>query len=80
TPLRARPIGDDETVRLTGADQPTFATYIRNTDHGSVLGVPGISLPLPGDGLPVGLELDGLVGQDRALLGIAARLEGLLAT
>lgn len=80
TPLRARPIGDDETVRLNGADQPTFATYIRNTDHGSVMGVPGISLPLPGDGLPVGLELDGLAGQDRALLGIAARLEGLLAT
>jgi Asp-tRNA(Asn)/Glu-tRNA(Gln) amidotransferase A subunit family amidase len=79
TPLRARPIGADATVRLNGADLPTFPTFIRNTDHGSVMGVPGISLPLPGDGLPVGLELDGLAGQDRALLGIAARLEGLLA-
>ncbi len=79
TPLSARAIGADETVRLNGADLPTFATYIRNTDHGSVMGLPGISLPLPGDGLPVGLELDGLAGQDRALLGIAARLEGLLA-
>lgn len=78
TPLRARPIGDDETVRLNGTDQPTFATYIRNTDHGSVMGAPGISLPLPGEGLPVGLELDGLAGQDRTLLGVAARLEALL--
>lgn len=79
TPLRARPIGDDETIRLNGVDLPTFPTFIRNTDHGSVMGVPGISLPLPGEGLPVGLELDGLAGQDRALLGIAARLEALLA-
>lgn len=79
TPLRASPIGADEVVRLNGADLPTFATYIRNTDHGSVMGVPGISLPLPGAGLPVGLELDGLAGQDRALLAIAARLEGILA-
>lgn len=78
TPLRARPIGADETVSLNGADLPTFPTFIRNTDHGSVMGVPGISLPLPGDGLPVGLELDGLAGQDRALLGIAACLENLL--
>lgn len=79
TPLRARPIGGDETVTLNGAEVPTFATYIRNTDHGSVMGVPGISLPLATDGLPVGLELDGLAGQDRALLNVAATLERLLA-
>jgi len=78
TPLRARPIGEDETVNLNGADLPTFATFIRNTDHGSVMGVPGISLPLPGDGLPVGLALDGLAGADRALLAVAATLERLL--
>ena len=78
TALRARPIGADETVSLCGAEVPTFATYIRNTDHGSVMGVPGISLPLPGDGLPVGLELDGRAGDDRALLGVASVLERLL--
>ena len=79
TPLRARPIGADETVSLNGTDLPTFPTFIPNTDHGSVMGTPGISLPLPGDGLPVGLELDGIAGEDRAILGIAARLEALLA-
>ncbi|MCB1344802.1 MAG: indole acetimide hydrolase, partial [Rhodobacteraceae bacterium] len=78
TPLPARPIGADETVTLNGAQVPTFATYIRNTDHGSVMGVPGISLPLPGAGLPVGLELEGLAGADRALLAVAAALEPLL--
>jgi mandelamide amidase len=79
TPLRARPIGADETVSLNGAEVPTFATFIRNTDHGSVMGVPGISLPIAGDGLPVGLEIDGLAGTDRALLGVATTVERLLA-
>lgn len=78
TPLRARPIGGDETVTLNGAEEPTFATYIRNTDHGSVMGIPGISLPLPGDGLPVGLALDGVANGDRRLLSVAAALERLL--
>ena len=78
TPLRARPIGQDESVTLNGADVPTFATYIRNTDHGSVMGVPGISLPLAGDGLPVGLALDGPAGGDRRLLAVAATLERIL--
>lgn len=78
TPLVARPIGQDETVRLNGQDLPTFPTYIRNTDHGSVIGAPGISLPTPGDGLPVGIELDGAVGQDSWLLKVAACVEAIL--
>jgi mandelamide amidase len=78
TPLSARPIGQDETVTLNGEAQPTFACFIRNTDHGSVMGVPGISLPTRGDGLPVGLEIDGQAGQDRALLAVAATLERIL--
>ena len=65
TPLRARPIGQDENVTLNGAEVPTLATFIRNTDHGSVMGVPGISLPLAGEGLSVGLALDGPAGGDR---------------
>jgi len=78
-PLTARPIGDDETVALNGEQLPTFATYIRNTDHGSLIGAPGVSLPVGlADGLPVGIEIDGLPGMDRALLDIAAGIEGLL--
>lgn len=79
TPLTARPIGQDETVELNGEQVPTFATYIRNTDHGSLIGAPGISLPAGlAAGLPVGIEIDALPGHDRALLDLAATLEAIL--
>jgi len=79
TPLTARPIGADETVTLNGEELPTFGTYIRNTDHGSLIGAPGVSLPVGlADGLPVGIEIDGLPGRDRALLGVAAGVAALL--
>ncbi|MCC5988626.1 MAG: indoleacetamide hydrolase [Pararhodobacter sp.] len=79
TPLTACAIGLDETVTLNGEQLPTFGTYIRNTDHGSLIGAPGISLPAGlWNGLPVGIEIDGLPGQDRALLDTAAALETIL--
>ena len=72
TPLPARPIGQDETVTLNGELVPTFPTYIRNTDLGSNVGAPGISLPCPvSSDLPVGIEFDALPGKDRSLLAIA---------
>ena len=80
TPLPARAIGDDETVTLNGAQVPTFPTYIRNTDLGSNIGAPGISLPCPvGTGLPVGIEFDALPGNDRSLLGLALAAETAMA-
>ena len=81
TPLRATRIGDDETVMLNGESVPTFPTFIRNTDLGSNLGVPGISLPAavaPG-ALPIGIELDGQRGQDEHLLALALTLEHLIS-
>ena len=80
TPLPAAPIGDDETVLLNGERVPTFLTFIRNTDPGSVAGIPGISLPaaLTAAGLPLGLELDGPEGSDAQLLAIAAAVERVL--
>lgn len=80
TPLPACPIGEDVDVELNGRRVPTFQTFIRNTDPGSVAGLPGINLPvgLTARGLPVGLALDGLPGTDRALLSIAAAFEALL--
>ena len=55
----------------------TFPTFIRNTDPGSIAGIPGISVPagLSRVGLPVGIELDGPAGSDRHLLGVARALE-----
>ena len=81
TPLRATRIGDDETVMLNGESVPTFPTFIRNTDLGSNLGVPGISLPAavePG-ALPIGIELDGQRDQDEHLLALALTLEHLIS-
>ena len=79
TALTARPLGEDDTVALNGERHPTFGAYIRNTSHGSLIGAPGVSLPVGlADGLPVGIEIDGLPGKDRALLNIAAGVEALL--
>lgn len=79
TPIPARPVGQNETVELNGRQVPTFPTYIRNTDLTSNVGVPGISLPCPvGEGLPVGLELDGIRDLDRRLLAIAHAVEAVM--
>jgi indoleacetamide hydrolase len=80
TPLPAAHIGEDTTVLLNGNAVPTFQTYIRNTDPGSVAGVPGITLPvsLTSAGLPVGIEIDGPAGSDRHLLAVALGLERIL--
>ena len=80
TPLPAAPVGEDETVELNGVQVPTFLTFIRNTGPSSVAGIPGITLPagLSADGLPVGMELDGPAGSDRALLALGAAVEAIL--
>ncbi|WP_305988227.1 indoleacetamide hydrolase [Roseibium sp. MMSF_3544] len=81
TPLAAQPItGSDQTVSLNGEDVPTFQTFIRNTDPGSIAGIPGLSLPIgvTSDGLPVGLELDGPAHSDRHLLSIGLAVEAVL--
>ena len=81
TPLPAAPIGEDETVELNGARVPTFPTFIRNTAPSSLAGIPGVSLPagLCADGLPIGMELDGPAGSDRALLALSAAVEAVLS-
>ena len=74
TILPSRPIeGSVETVELNGETVPTFPTYIRNTDPGSIAGLPGISIPAgtTAAGLPVGIEIDGPAGSDTDLLAIA---------
>ena len=76
TPLPAAAIGQDDTVMLLGQQVPTFATYIRHTDPGSVAGLCGISLPVgQASGLPVGLELDAPAQTDDALLALAMAVE-----
>ena len=79
TPLTARPIGQDETVEHNGKQEPTFPIFIRNTDLGSNIGAPGISLPMGlTNGLPAGIELEGEPGSDKRLLDIASACEPVL--
>jgi len=81
TPLTARNIGEDETVELNGTQVPVFPTYIRNTDLGSNIGAPGISLPCGvSTDLPVGIELEGLPGDDQNLLNLAKSIEMTLTS
>ena len=41
-----------------------------------MIGIPGIIIPIGfTDGLPCGMELDGLAGQDKLLLAVAASMD-----
>ncbi len=82
TPLPCSLIGADREVTVNGMNVPTFATFIRNTDPGSVAGIPGISIPAAttSAGLPIGLELDAPESTDRYLLAVARAIEGVLPT
>ncbi len=78
SPITARNIeGILEGVTVNGELKDTFATYIQNTDAGSNAGLPGISIPIsPSDeGLPIGMELDALAGDDEKLLSIGLAIE-----
>jgi Asp-tRNA(Asn)/Glu-tRNA(Gln) amidotransferase A subunit family amidase len=79
-PLPAPPLGDDDTTELNSRQVPVFLTTIRNTGPGSTAGMPALSLPAGTTraGLPVGLSLEALPGEDVALLGTARRVETAL--
>ncbi|ANJ58471.1 indole acetimide hydrolase [Pseudomonas silesiensis] len=58
-----------------------FARMIRNADPASNAGMPSISLPAGlsiNEGLPIGIEFDGLPGSDSQLLAIASVMEDVL--
>ena len=71
---------DMTNVMHNGREVPLVDLYLRNTDAGSVIGMPGISLPIgkTREGLPVGIELDALPNADDALLAIALALEPIV--
>jgi len=66
---------------IAGELVPGGSTYnIQNTHAASLWGAPGISLPMgmTQQGLPVGLEIDAAVGNDKSLLAIALAVEETL--
>jgi indoleacetamide hydrolase len=80
TVVTTAPAIGEETILIGGERLPTFQTAIRNVAPGSLAGVPGMTLPIPGAGgvLPVGLALDARAGADQELFAIAACVERAL--
>ena len=79
TPLPAAGIGEDDLVTLCGQSVSTFDAFTRNANLASVIGVPGISLPMGVNesGLPLGIEIDAPAGMDRRLLSMALGIEAV---
>jgi indoleacetamide hydrolase len=64
-------------IEINGKPVNKGLIFIRNTHVTCALGTPGLSLPagLTAQGLPVGLELDGLAGRDSELLALGMAVE-----
>jgi mandelamide amidase len=81
TPCTAPLIEQQASFSIAGREV-TDLVLANHTVSASILGLPGISLPvgLSKDGLPIGVELDAPLGGDHALLALAQRIEGVLGT
>lgn len=80
TPLPASPVAGGESVSMPGREESAFHAYTRLTSHGTMIGAPAITIPIPvGVGkLPQGLSLDGLPGGDAGLFAVARAAEAAL--
>ena len=74
TPCVAPPIGT-RTLVIDGVDQPTGPSLGLYTQPLAALDCPVLSVPIAGDGLPIGVQLLAAPGSERLLFAIAARLE-----
>lgn len=74
------PLIADPVVQVGGKDQPARANLGLFAQPISFVGVPVVAAPLAVPGLPLGVQLIGAKGSDRALIAYAAQLEaqGLL--
>ncbi|WP_444894184.1 amidase family protein [Microbulbifer sp. TRSA001] len=80
-PIEAQPLETSSyQLELNRQTLPTLDTLIYNNVSAPVTGAPSISIPIgPGtNGLPVGLEIDGLPGADLALLAVARQIEQVI--
>jgi mandelamide amidase len=79
-PIRDGGDDPDEVIELNGRMVSKVMTTFRNTRPTVVLGAPGLSLPagFTSNGLPIGLEFDGLPGDDGALLAFGRVAEAVI--
>jgi len=80
TPCTA-PLIEQQAKFLIGEREVNDLVLANHTLVASLLGLPGISIPAGTSrgGLPIGIELDAPANGDRHLLGLAHRIEGVLA-
>jgi len=78
--ILAPPITGGAEILHNGRAHSTLWLAVRNTNPGSIAGIPGLSLPagMSSTGLPIGIEIDGRAEDDSRLLGIGFSLEPLL--
>jgi aspartyl-tRNA(Asn)/glutamyl-tRNA(Gln) amidotransferase subunit A len=69
------PLIADPVVRIGGKDLPARANLGLFAQPISFVGVPAVTVPLAVPGLPLGIQLIGAKGSDRALIAYAAQLE-----
>ena len=68
------------TIDVDGKQRDQFGTMARNIAPASLTGAPSLDIPagLSSNGLPVGLSLEGLIGDDSQLLGLGLAVEAAL--
>jgi Asp-tRNA(Asn)/Glu-tRNA(Gln) amidotransferase A subunit family amidase len=70
---------DFETIEIKGKTLDRGSVIIAQTIIAPRYGAPGLSVPVGlADGLPVGLELEGLPGKDSEILGLGVAVENVL--
>jgi Asp-tRNA(Asn)/Glu-tRNA(Gln) amidotransferase A subunit family amidase len=78
--IPAPQIGEEAEVTIRGQKVPLHIAMARNTSLATCASMAGLVLPagMTANGLPVGLEFDALMGNDRALLALGLSLERTL--
>jgi Asp-tRNA(Asn)/Glu-tRNA(Gln) amidotransferase A subunit family amidase len=73
-------IGEEAEVTIRGQPVPLNVAMARNTSLASCASMAGLILPagMTSNGLPVGLEFDALMGDDRAVLALGLSVEKVL--
>jgi aspartyl-tRNA(Asn)/glutamyl-tRNA(Gln) amidotransferase subunit A len=72
------PTNESAAQPIESIDAKAGGRMIRNTRLAPLLGIPGISLPIPAAGLPVGAQLMGPLGHDAQLLAVAEVVEKII--
>jgi indoleacetamide hydrolase len=78
--IRSQGDAPEDMIEVNGKQLSEFRTIVRNTHLSGVAGTPSLTIPggLSSFGVPVGISLEGLVGDDSRLMGLGLSLEAAL--